>query len=183
MNSSESIQALQKADSKMRLNMQIFNQEECLCEKKQGESQQRLVVHLLSHVWLFSTPWTAACQGSLFITTPRACLNSCPFCQWCHPPISSSAVPFSSSLQSFPASGFFPMSQFFASVGQSIEPSAAASVLPMNVQGWFPLGLTGVISLLSKGLLQVFSSITVWRHQLFGAQPFHCPALTSVHYY
>ena len=171
MNSSESIQALQKADSKMRLNMQIFNQEECLCEKKQGESQQRLVVHLLSHVWLFSTPWTAACQGSLFITTPRACLNSCPFCQWCHPPISSSAVPFSSSLQSFPASGFFPMSQFFASVGQSIRVSALASVLPgLNIQDWSPLWLTGLISLQSQWLSRFFSNTTVQKHQFFGAQ-------------
>ena len=103
--------------------------------------------------------------------------------QWCHPTISSSVIPFSSCLQSFPESGSFPMSQFFTSGSQSIEPSAAASVLPMNVQGWFPLGLTGLISLLSKGLSRVFSNTTVWRHQFFGAQPFHCPILTSIHYY
>ena len=86
-------------------------------------------------------------------------------CWWCHPTISSSVVPFSFCLTSFPASGSFPMSQFFASGGQSIGVSALSSVLPMNIQGWFPLGLTGWISLLSKGLSRVFSSTTVWKHQ------------------
>ena len=90
--------------------------------------------------------------------TRRACSNSCPMSQWCHPTISSSAVPFSSCLQSFPASGSFQMSQLFASSGQSIGVSASASFLPMNVQDWFPLGWTGWISLLSKGLLRVFST-------------------------
>ena len=84
--------------------------------------------------------------------TPRACSNSHPSSWWCHPAISASVVPFSSCLQSFPASGSFPRSQFFASGGQSIGVSASASVLPMNIQGWFPLGLTGWISLQSKGL-------------------------------
>ena len=84
-------------------------------------------------------------------------------------PSSSSVVPFSSRLQSFPASGSFPVSQFFTSCGQSI--GSSASVLPVNIQGWFPLGLTGLISLLSKGLLKVFSSTTVQKHQFFGAQP------------
>ena len=84
--------------------------------------------------------------------TLRAYSNSCPSSQWCHPTISSSVVPFSSRLQSFPESGSFPMSQFFASGGQSIGVSASASVLPMNIQNWFPLGLTGLISLQSKGL-------------------------------
>ena len=79
--------------------------------------------------------------------TPWACSNSCPLSRWCHPTISSSVVPFSSHLQSFPASGSFPMSQFFASGGQSIGVSASTSVLPMNIQDWFPLGLTGLISL------------------------------------
>ena len=78
--------------------------------------------------------------------TPRVYSNSCPLSQWCHPPISSSVIPFSSHLQSFPASGSFPMSQFFASSAQSIEVSASASVLPMNIQDWFPLGWTGLIS-------------------------------------
>ena len=102
--------------------------------------------------------------------TPGVHLNSCPSSRWCHPAISSSVIPFSC-LQSFPASGSFPMSQFFASGGQSIGVSASASVLPMNIQGWFPLGLTGWISLLSKGLSRVFSSTTVQKHQFFGAQP------------
>ena len=95
------------------------------------------------------------------------CSNSCPLSRWCHPTISSSVIPFC--LQSFPASGSFPVSQLFASGGQSIR--ALASALPMNIQGWFPLGLTGLISLQSKGLSRVFSSITIWRHRFFGAQP------------
>ena len=96
--------------------------------------------------------------------------NSCPLSQWCHPIISSSVVPFSSRLQSFPASGSFPMSQFFASGGQSIGVSASTSVLPMNIQDWFPLGWTGWISLQSKGLSRVFSNTTVQMHQFLGAQ-------------
>ena len=103
--------------------------------------------------------------------SPRVCSNSRPLSQWCHPTISSSAAPFSSCLQSFPASGFFPMSQLFTSGGQSIGASASASFLPMNIQGWLPLGLTGLISLLSKGLSRVFSSIIVQKDQFFGAQP------------
>ena len=86
------------------------------------------------------------------LPTPGVYSNPCPLSQWCHPTISSSAVPFSSHLQSFPASGSFPMSQFFASNGQIIKVSASASVLPMNTHDWFPLGLTGSISLQSKGL-------------------------------
>ena len=100
---------------------------------------------------------------------PRACSNSCPSSRWCHPTISSSVVPFSC-LQSFPASGSFLMSQFFASGGQSIGASASASVLPMNIQDWFPLGWTGWTSLLSKGLSRVFSNITVQKYQFFSAQ-------------
>ena len=102
--------------------------------------------------------------------TPRACLSSCPSSQWGHPTISSSVVPFSSCLQSFPASGSFPVSLFFASSGQSIGVSASASVLPMNIQDWFPLGLTGWISLQSKGLSRVFSNTTVQKHQFFRVQ-------------
>ena len=93
--------------------------------------------------------------------TPRACSNSCPSSQWCHPTISSSVVPFSSCLQSFPASGSFPISPFFASGGQSTGVSALASVLPMNIQDWSPLEWTGWISLQSKGLARVFSNTTV----------------------
>ena len=92
---------------------------------------------------------------------PRVCSDSCPLSQWCHPTISSSVVPFSSCLQSFPASGSFPRSQLFASGGQSIGASASASVLPMNIQDWFPLGRTGWISLQSKGLSRVFSRNTM----------------------
>ena len=102
--------------------------------------------------------------------TPRACSNSCPSSQWCHPTISSSVVPFSSCLQSFPVSGSFPRSQFFALGGQSIGVSASASVLPMNIQDWFHLGLTGLISLQSKGLSRLFSNTTVQKHQFFDAQ-------------
>ena len=102
--------------------------------------------------------------------TPRAYSNSCPSRRWCHPTIWSSVVPFSSHLQSFPASGSFPMSQFFASGGQSIGVLASPSVLPMNIQDWSPLGLTGWISLQSKGLSRVFSTTRVQNHQFFGAQ-------------
>ena len=102
--------------------------------------------------------------------TPRACSNSCPSSWWCHPIISSSVVPFCSRPQSFPASGSFQMSQFFISGGQSVGISASASVLPMNTQNWFPLGLTGWISLQSKRLSRVFSNTTVQKHQFFNAQ-------------
>ena len=102
--------------------------------------------------------------------TPGAYSNPCSSSQWCHPTISSSVVPFSSSLQSFPSSESFPMSQFFASGGQRIGISASASVLPVNIQEWFPLGWTGWISLLSKGLSRVFSNTTVQKHQFFGIQ-------------
>ena len=95
--------------------------------------------------------------------TPGACSNSCPSSQWCHPTLLSSVVPFSSHLQSFPASGSIPTSQLFESGGQSIGISASASVLPMNIQDWFPLGLTGLISLQSKGLSRVFSNTTVQK--------------------
>ena len=102
--------------------------------------------------------------------TSGACSNSCPLCWWCHPTILSSDVPFSSCLQSFPASGSFQMSQLFISGGQCTVASASASVLPMNIQDWFPLGLTGLISLQSKGLSRVFSKTTVQKHQFFSAQ-------------
>ena len=104
--------------------------------------------------------------------TPRAYSHSCPWSWWYHPTISSFIIPFSSHLQSFPASGAFPMSQFFPSCGQSIGVSPSASVLPTTIQNWFPLGWTGWISLQSKGLSRVFSNTTVQKHQFFGAQPF-----------
>ena len=102
--------------------------------------------------------------------TPRSYSNSYPSSWWCHPTISSSVVPFSSRLQSLPASGSFLMSQFFISGGQNIGVSAWTSVLPMNIEDWFPLGLTGLISLQSKRLSRVFSNIIVQKHHFFGAQ-------------
>ena len=103
-------------------------------------------------------------------STPGVRPNPCPLSRWCHPTISYSDVPFSSCLQSFPASGSFPMSQLFPSGGQSIGVSASTSVLPVNTQDWSPLGWTGWISLQSKGLSRVFSNTTVQKHQFFSAQ-------------
>ena len=106
--------------------------------------------------------------------SPRDHSNSCPLSWWCHPTIPSSVIPFSSCLQSFPASGFCPVSWLFAPGGQSIRASASSSVLPMNIQGWFSLGLTGLISLQTEGLSRVFFSTTVWKHQFFISQPSLC---------
>ena len=100
--------------------------------------------------------------------SPGVCSHSCALSQWCHPAISSFVIPFFSCPQSFPTSRSFPISRLFASGGQSV--AAPASVLPMNIQDWFPLGWTGLI-LLSKRLLRVFSSTTIWKHQFFNAQP------------
>ena len=107
--------------------------------------------------------------------SPRACLNSCPLSRGCHPTISSSVTPFSSYPPSFPASGSFPMSQLFASSGQSIGDSASGLVLTINFQGWFPLGLTGWIFLHSKGLLRVFSRTIVQKASIL-----HCSAFFMV---
>ena len=115
--------------------------------------------HGLQHIRLF-------CPSP----TPRVYSNSCPLSRWCHPTISSFVVPFFSCLQSFWASGSFQISQFFASGGQRTGASASASVLPVDIQGWFPLGWTGWISLQSKGLSRVFSSTTVQKYQFFCAQ-------------
>ena len=111
--------------------------------------------------------------------TPGVYSNS--LSRWCHPTVSSSVIPFSSCLQSFQASGSFPMSHFFASGGQSIGASASASVLPMIIQEWFPIGLTGLISLQSKGLSRVFFNNTVQKPQFCSAQPFYGPTLTTKH--
>ena len=129
-----------------------------------------VIVQELSHVRLFAIPWTAACQASRSFTSPEVYSNSCPLSWWCHPTISSSVIPFSSCLQSFPASGSFPTRQLLASSDQSIGISASVSVLPMNVQGWFPLGWTALISLQSKGLSRVCFRSTTQKHQFFGAQ-------------
>ena len=122
------------------------------------QSRWTLRHHGLQHAWL---PCPSAAPG--------AYSNSCPLSWWCHPTISSSVVPFSHH-QSFPALGSFQMSQFFTSGGQSIGVSVSASALPMNIQKWSPLGWTGKIFLLSKGLSRVFSNTTVQKHQFFGAQ-------------
>ena len=129
-------------------------------------------VQSFSSVRLFATPRTAGTTGFLPcpLPTPGACSNSSPLSQWCHSIISSSGVPFFSHLQSFPASGSFPVIQFFTWGTQSIGVSASASVLPMNIQDLCPLGLTGWTSLQSMGLSRVFSSTTVQKHQFFGAQ-------------
>ena len=127
------------------------------------------IVQSLSHVWLFATPWMAACQTSLSITNSWSLLKLMSL---------ESVMPSNHLIlchlllllpQSFPASGSFLRSQFFSSGGQNIRASASASVLPVNIQDWFPLGLTGLISLLSKGLSRVFNT-TVQKHQFFGTQ-------------
>ena len=137
-------------------------------------------VQSLSCVWLFVTPWLQHTRLPCPSSTRRASSNSCPSSRWCHPTISSPVVSFSC-LQSVPASGSFPMSQFFTSGGQSIGVSASTSVLPMNIQDWFPLRLTGWISLQSKGLSRVFSNTTVQKHQFFSISFLYSPTLTSIH--
>ena len=112
--------------------------------------------------------------------TPGAYSNSCSLTQWCHPTISSSVVSFSSCLQSSPASGSFPVNQFFTAGGQSI--GVSASVYPKNIQDWFLLGWTGWISRQSKGLSRVFSNTTVQKHQFFSTQ-LYTPTITSIHDY
>ena len=127
-------------------------------------------VQLLRHVWLFVIPWTAAHQASLSGTNSWSLPKPMSIESVIHPTISFSVIPFSSCHQSFPASGSFQMSQFFASDGQSIGALASTSVLPMKIQDWFPLGWTGWISLQSKGLSRVFSNTTVQKHQFFCTQ-------------
>ena len=135
---------------------------------------QPVILLLFSHLVMSNSLWPHGLQHSRFpcpSQSPRACSNSCPLSRWCIPTISSSAVPFTFCLQSFPASGSFLMNQFFPSGGQSIGVSISASVLPMNIQDWFPLGWTGLISLQSKGLSRIFSNTTVKKHQFFSTQP------------
>ena len=143
-------------------------------------SQQFSSVQSLSHAWLFVTPRTAARQASLCINNSWNLLNSHPLSWWCRPTISSSVIPFSSCLQSFPALESFPMSQFFASGGQSIGASTSASVLPMNIQDWFPLGL--VWSPCSPGDSQESSPTPQFKSINSLALSFlHGPTLTSLH--
>ena len=129
-----------------------------------------LSVQSLNCVWLFATPWTAACQASLSITNSQSLLKLMSIKLVMPSNHLILCCPFSSCLQSLPASWSFPVNQFFASGGQSIRASASTSVLPMNIQNWFPLGLIGLISLQSKGLSRVFSNTTVQKHQFFDAQ-------------
>ena len=114
--------------------------------------------------------------------SPGVWANSCPLNQWCHTVVASSVALLSSCPQSFPAPGSFLVSQFFASGVQSIG-SPSASIFPTNILGQFSLGVTGLISLLSKGLSRVFSSTTIWKHQFFRTQPFYDPILTSLYEY
>ena len=134
-----------------------------------GSVFRDVVVQSPSCVRLYVIPWTAARQASLSLTTSQSFPNSCPLHQWWHPAISSSDALFSFCPQSFPASGSFPMSQLSASDNRNT--GASVSVLPMSIQGWFPLRLTGLISLLSKGLSGVFFSTTLPRHRFFGVLP------------
>ena len=152
-----------------------------LCKEVQENSVKRQreeilefsSVQLFSRVQLFVIPWTTECQASLSITNTQSLLKLMSIDDghvWCHPTISSSVIPFASHLQSFPASGSFPVCQLFSSGGQRAGVSASASVLPMTTQDRFPLGWTGWISLQSKGLSRVFSNTTVQKHQFFSAQ-------------
>ena len=129
-------------------------------------------------LWLHGLQYTRLPCPLLY---PRICSNSCPLSQWCHSTMSFSVAPSSSLPQTFPASRPFPVSQLFKSGDQRIE--ASASALPINIQDWLPTGLTGLISLLSKGLSRVFSSTIVWKHQLFSAQHSFWSTLTSRHDY
>ena len=140
------------------------------CKNKWNVLQFSSVL-LLSRVQLSVTPWTATYKPPCSSGTPRVYSNSCPLSWWCHPTIWPSVVPFSSHFQSFPALGSFQMSQFFTSGGQSIGISTSASVLPINIQDWFPLELTSLISLQPKGLSRVFSNLIVQKYQFFSVQP------------
>ena len=125
-------------------------------------------VKSLNCIQLFATPWTAICQASLSFNS-RVCSNSCPLSWWCHPTISSTVSVTPPPALSLSQHQSLPMSQIFTSGGQHTR--ASASILPVAIQGWFPLGLTGLISLLSKGFSRVFSNPTVWKHQFFSVQP------------
>ena len=127
-------------------------------------------VQLLSRDRLLATPWAAHARPPCPAPTPGVYSNTCPLSWWCHPAFSSSVIPFSSYLQSLPASEFFQMSQLFISGDQSIGVSASTLVLPMNIQDWFPLGWARWICLKSRGLSRAFSNTTVRKHQFFGAQ-------------
>ena len=159
------------------LNCQFFSLANVCCQKHTYVELGNLILWIIQvEMWSSSVQFNSATQSCPPLCdfmdlqharlpcpspTPRACSHSCPSSLGCHPTISSSVVHFSSCLHSVPASGSFPMCQFFTSGGQSIGVSASASVPPMNIQDWFSLGLTGLISLQSKGLSRVFSSTTI----------------------
>ena len=159
----------------------IFQTNSCAYERFQFQSGQ------FSHSVVSDPLWPHGLQHSrLPCPSPalRACSNSCPSSRWCHPTTSSSVIPFNlSCLQSFPESGSFPMNQFFASGRQSIGTSDSASVLPINIQDWFPLGLTGWISLQFKGLSRGFSNATVQKHQFLVLSFIYNLTLTSINDY
>ena len=144
-----------------------------IANTEQYKSYHRWICFLFSRSVVYDFLWPHGLQHARLpcpYPSPRVCSNSCLLSQWCHPTISSSVFSFSSCPQSFPASESFPTSWLFASGGQSIGASASASVLSVNSQGWFPLGLTRLISLWSKGVSRVFSSTTIQEHQFFSAQ-------------
>ena len=139
---------------------------------------------LFGHWVMFESLWPHGLQHAslpCLSLSPRVYSDSRPSSQWCHPTITSSVTPFSSCLQSFPASGSFQVSQLFSSGGQSIGASASASVLPMTIQGWFPVGLTGLISLQSKGLSSVFSTPQFKSFHFLALNLLYGPTLTSIH--
>ena len=147
-------------------------------DKPPSGKEYKQTIYKQPHIWkdasvkfscsvMSDSFWTQGLQHTrLPCPSPTPGADSNLLSQWCHPTISSSVIPFSSCLQSFPASGSFPMSQPFASCGQSFGASASSSVLPVNIQSWFPLGSTGLISLLSKGFSRVFSNITLRKQCL-----------------
>ena len=151
-------------------------------EKRLSTFPRTMAIRLFLRIWLISSVHHSVVSNSLWphglqharlpcpSPTPGAYTNSCPLSQWCCPTISSSVVPFSSRLQSFLASGSFLKSQLFVSCGQIIGVLASASVLPMNIQDWFPFGIISLISLQSKGFSRVFSKTTIQKHQFFSAQ-------------
>ena len=144
----------------------------CFGSSQHGTWIYLVVFQSLSRVWFFGLHGPHGLQHAKLpcpSLSPGDCSNSRPFSRWCHPTISFSVTPFSSCPQSFAASVSFPISLLFALGGHCIGASASASVLPINIQGWFPLGLSGWISLLSKGFSRVFSNTTVWKHEFFGA--------------
>ena len=133
-----------------------------------------MLLLLFSRLVVFNSLWPHGLQHARLpcaLQSPGVCPSSCPLYWWYYPAISSSVIPFSSCIQSFPTSGSFPVTWLFLLGDQSIGVSTSASVLPKNIQGWFPLRLTGLIFLLSKELSRVFPSLIAWKHQFFGAWP------------